>query len=101
MAFDSIDSLGYPIGEFILHSDALAALAIHQIGKALTAYVKARAGRKVRVKTKDFDITAGSAAEVAVLMKSVSEHAKRERALADAAPLPPKKAKPKEDDEGS
>lgn len=55
IAFDSIDALGYPVGQFSL---ALATIVVPAATTALVAWIKKRPGRKITIKSDGIEVTA-------------------------------------------
>ena len=66
MAFDSIDALGYPLGDFVIKT--LAPTLIPAVAGLCGAWVQARYGRKVRIKVGDIEVEARTAEEVERLL---------------------------------
>lgn len=70
MVFDSIDALGYPLGEFIIKQ--LGPVAIPAVTGAVGVWLQARYGRKVRLKVGDVEIEARIPEEIERLLKSAA-----------------------------
>lgn len=66
MVFDSAQSVGFPLGEYLI---SFAGVACPIIGVAIGAWIQGRAGRKVKLKIGDIEIEASSQKEVEVLLK--------------------------------
>jgi hypothetical protein len=73
MAFDSVDALGYPIGEFIV----TATQAIGPtLGVVFVAWIQGRSGRKTRLKFGDVEAEAQTEEEVRKLLDHMAEFQK-------------------------
>ena len=68
IAFDSIDTHGYPLGEFALE---FAKVIAPVVSAAHVAWISARYGRKARVKFLDVEVEARSVDEVERLIDKV------------------------------
>jgi hypothetical protein len=69
IAFDSVESMGYPLPEFVVGLQALATpAALSALSGALGAWLQARYGRKVRLKIGDIEAEGRSLAEVEKLL---------------------------------
>jgi hypothetical protein len=55
IALDSIDALGYPVGQFSL---ALATIVVPAVTTALVAWINKRPGRKITIKSDGIEVTA-------------------------------------------
>src|SRR5271170_8078364 len=69
IAFDAVDATGYPLAEFVVR--ALAVSALPSLTAIVVALLKAKNGRKVRLKFGSVDATAPSVEEVERLLKLV------------------------------
>jgi hypothetical protein len=74
MAFDSIDALGFPLGEYTLRFGPMAAAAV---SAPIAAWLTAKYGRKVRIKFGDVEVEGRSVQELNELLKLVDEHRQR------------------------
>lgn len=71
MAFDSAAAMGYPLAEFAIKDLAPYAATVVT---ALTAWIGARYGRKVRFKVGDLELEARSPGEIERLVKLAHKH---------------------------
>jgi|GEM_PF-6111662 len=79
---DSVDGGGGPLGEFAFGSYSEL---IKAVGAVAVGYIAARAGRKVKVKSKDLEVEARNPEEVKALLLVLREHEAEAAAKAPAA----------------
>lgn len=89
MAFDSIEAVGFPLGEFVIRFGPVAVAAI---SAPIAAWLTTKYGRRVRIKVGDVEVEGRSVQELNELLKLVDEH-RRKIAKADDERL----EKPRED----
>jgi len=73
IAFDAVDALGYPVPEFILFLKDVAPMVITAATAVCVAWVKAKPGRKVRLKIGDVEAEGQSTDEIAKLLAQAKE----------------------------
>ena len=71
IAFDAINALGYPLGEFAIL--VLGPSAVHVLSSAINAWLRGKAQRKVRMKFGDVDVQASTPEEVEKLLESAAK----------------------------
>ena len=77
VTFDSVDAHGYPIGEWasaLKPAVILSVWASERIVKLLIEWIKAKNGRKIRVKLGDISVEATSPSEVEKIFQLLKEH---------------------------
>jgi len=68
IAFDSADALGYPLGEFLI---TLTQGALPVVSGVVGAWIQARYGRKVRIKSGEIEVEAATVEEVEKLLETI------------------------------
>lgn len=77
ITFDSVDAHGYPIGEWasaLKPAVVLSVWASERVIKLLIEWIKAKNGRKIRVKLGDISVETTSPSEVEKIFESLKKH---------------------------
>jgi len=70
MAFDSVDTPGYPLPEFVL---TVIPAVVGAVGAVCGAWVQARYGRKVRLKIGDVEAEGRTVDEINILLQQAAD----------------------------
>jgi hypothetical protein len=90
IAMDAVDALGFPLPEFIVTMKTLGPPVITAVAGYATAWVRARMGRKVRIRIGEFEAEARTVGEIETLLQRAAEFQDRLRADGEKPSRDPK-----------